>query len=43
MAISKISSEIIKSIDDKNITCSVILDLAKAFDTVDHEVLFKKM
>ena len=43
MAVSKISSEIIKSIDDRKITCSVFLDLAKAFDTVDHEILIKKM
>ena len=43
MAVSKINSEIIKSIDDRKITCSVFLDLAKAFDTVDHEILFKKM
>ena len=43
MAVSKISSEIIKSIDDRKITCSVFLDLAKAFDTVDHEILFKKI
>ena len=43
MAVSKISSETIKSIDDKKIACSVFLDLAKAFDTIDHEILFKKM
>ena len=43
MAVSKINSEIIKSIDDRKITCSVFRDLAKAFDTVDHEILFKKM
>ena len=43
MAVFKISSEIIKSINDRKITCSVLFDLAKAFDTVDHEILFKKM
>ena len=43
MAVSKISSKIIKSVDDKKITCSVFLDLAKAFNTGDHEILFKKM
>ena len=43
MAVSKFSSEIIKSTDDRKITCSVFLDFAKAFDTVNYEILFKKM
>ena len=43
MAVSKISSEIIKSVDDRKISCSVYLDLAKTFDAADHEILFKKM
>ena len=43
MSVSKISSEIIKSIDNRKIACSIFLDLAKAFGTVDHEILFKKM
>ena len=43
MAVSKISSEIIKNTDDKKTTCSIFLVLAKAFDTVDHEIPLNKL
>ena len=41
MAASKISSEIVKSVDDRKITCLVFLDLAKTFDIVDDKILLK--
>ena len=32
-----------QSIDSGNFACSVFVDLQKAFDTVDHRILFKKL
>ena len=38
-ALITITEKIKKAIDDGKITCGVFLDLLKAFDTVDHEIL----
>ena len=35
--------EFLESLDKKKITCSVLVVLSKAFDTVDHEILLKKL
>ena len=43
MAIFDICSKIVKTLDDDNFACSVLLDFAKAFDTVNHEILNKKL
>ena len=40
---SNIYDEIVNHLDNHKITCAIFLDLAKAFDTVDHSVLFQKL
>ena len=34
---------ITKSLDNGNIAVAILLDLKKAFDTVDHKILLKKL
>ena len=43
IAVSKIYDEYVQNIEDKKITCSVYLDISKAFDTVNHQILLKKL
>ena len=42
-ALITITEKIRKAIDNGEITCSVFLDLQKAFDAVDHEILLSKL
>ena len=42
-AILHLIDEISKSFDENEYTLGVLIDLSKAFDTVDHEILLKKI
>ena len=42
-ALITITEKIRKGIDNGEITCDVFLDLQKAFDTVDHEILLSNL
>ena len=41
-ALISIVEKIRKHLDDKLYTCGVFVDLEKAFDTVNHQILIKK-
>ena len=43
MALLKLTDDISRAIDDGNLTVGVFIDLAKAFDTVDHKILLNKL
>ena len=43
MALVELLEKMTNSIDDKKITVGVFIDLKKAFDTIDHKLLLKKM
>ena len=42
-ALIKITKNIRKALDDGNISFGVFIDLQKAFDTVDHQILLAKL
>ena len=43
LAVSEIYNKLLKNMDENKITCSIFLDLAKAFDSVDHRILIQKL
>jgi len=42
-ALIEITETIRKALDDKKVACGVFVDLQKAFDTVNHDILIKKL
>ena len=42
-ALLNITENIRKALDDGNTGCGVFVDLQKAFDTVDHQILLAKL
>ena len=42
-AVVDIYNKLIKNIENEVITCSIFLDLAKAYDTIDHRILIAKL
>ena len=40
---AKVCNEVIENLENNKITCSIFLDLAKAFDTVDYKMLLQKL
>ena len=43
LALIQIIEKIRESIDNKKIGCGIFIDLSKAFDTVNHDILLQKM
>ena len=43
LAMSYVVNKLSQAIDDKNISIGIFLDLSKAFDTVNHEILLCKL
>ena len=42
-AVSELIGNIVKNLQQKRYTLAVFLDLSKAFDTLEHDVIFRKM
>ena len=42
-AVNELSMQILKNLEENKFTVSIFLDLSKAFDTLDHEILLEKM
>ena len=42
-AVVKLSDNILKDIDDSNISLAIFMNLSKAIDTLDHEILINKL
>ena len=42
-ALLKVQNDILIDIDDKNVSLLVLLDLSAAFDTIDHDIILKRL
>ena len=43
LAVTEIQNTLLQNLDNNKITCTIFLDLAKAFDSVNHSILIKKL
>ena len=43
LAVTTIYDEFLENLDRKLYTCAIFLDIKKAFDTIDHQILLKKL
>ena len=43
LAVTEIQNMLLEKLDEGKVTCTIFLDLAKAFDTVNHNILVKKL
>ena len=43
LAATNLYDSLLENLDKKNITCAIFLDLAKAFDSVNHRILLQKL
>ena len=43
LAVAEVQNMLLKNLDNKKVSCAIFLDLAKAFDTVDHKLLLDKL
>ena len=43
LAVAEIYEKLLSNLDQNKSTCAIFLDLAKAFDTVDHKILLSKL
>ena len=43
LAVTEVHNKLLKNLENKKHTCAVFLDLAKAFDSVDHTILIQKV
>ena len=43
LAALELTDRILKDVDERNISMAIFMDLSKAFDTLDHQILLKKV